>query len=445
MKQNNFNVPLDPLIGNQIQKTDCKQEKRPNCQVCKQEPIQFECPFCRLNICKKCNEQLHPTKFVFDFHKVQPWTKKEDPVQTICSRHNKELSLFCVVHEEMICSGCLDDYCSTHSKDFLSLKQATVQLNEKVTQMMDKISKTELLPKKTVEQTKEYKAQIIHEIRIFRGNFNKQTKLLRTQLENLISTTEQIIDNTEKYYTTKFGKIVDFNKSLTKQKNENQKIFEKIKIENSKNNYAQIISSSLKLLNNNKKLLTITSASQGKNDDVGEIFDPETNVNCILSKDKRQITGSYRRSKIIGTKTYKKGKHDIQIQIDTFPCDNLDNENNIIIGVIDGNKKQQFYEGNIRKLEGTYAYQTIFSRFAKTILSFAAKWEDVPKNKTYGKPFKNGDIVTLHLDMDQRSISFSLNKIRYETAWENLPSEVCLFVMMSGTKKNKQKNMISLL
>ncbi|KAJ6235778.1 spry domain containing socs box protein [Anaeramoeba flamelloides] len=161
------------------------------------------------------------------------------------------------------------------------------------------------------------------------------------------------------------------------------------------------------------------------------------NQNQTAWNPSKQISG-----RILGKTQYSTGKHKIKIKIDQFP-NNSTKSNGIILGVINTEDRENFIKNG--DFEGTYYFDTYWNQ--NLLQSLKVKKE---KGKKYSEKYpkniklKENDILEILLDMDQKTISFKINKNNLGIALKNLPKSVHFFAYLAGTKGNK-KNQITLI
>ncbi|KAJ6250423.1 spry domain containing socs box protein [Anaeramoeba flamelloides] len=186
---------------------------------------------------------------------------------------------------------------------------------------------------------------------------------------------------------------------------------------------------------------------------------------------------------ICGNKIYSQGLHRINFCIDRFRLSS-DYQNFICLGVVDSDKRRKFI--NDGYWEQTFYFMTHWHPFienenenknennvekekekgnenekekGKGKGKGKGKEQQEPKKKLlnykckkfpeiqeeFARPISEGDIFTIHLDMDRKQMSFLINQEDFGIAWTNIPNNVCFFACLSGQKDTNNKNQISLL
>ncbi|KAJ3425128.1 spry domain-containing socs box protein [Anaeramoeba flamelloides] len=151
--------------------------------------------------------------------------------------------------------------------------------------------------------------------------------------------------------------------------------------------------------------------------------------------------------RICGKNEYFEGVHDIKIKIKNFPTP-PNQQNRIWVGIIDVKMRHNFFQKSKRRIRDTYYFQNTWNHLQldKPKLSCDSYGEsDGRRYKHYGTPLKSGDILTVHLNMENKTVSFSKNEQNFGIAWENIPQIVCVFVELRSQKDEDQKNEIQFL
>ncbi|KAJ3428056.1 zinc finger protein constans-like [Anaeramoeba flamelloides] len=179
-----------------------------------------------------------------------------------------------------------------------------------------------------------------------------------------------------------------------------------------------------------------------------EEFDPKMNSPQNLIKIKNENKTAWNPSplsedwgRICGKKIYSRGKHQIKIKIDQFP--NPENEMNYVyLGVIKTENKKNFIENG--NYEGTYFFESFWD--GRENASLKVKKENgklIEENYPEEIYLKKNDIFEIFLDMDQKKISFKLNK-KNLGGWEKLPEKVKFFAYLKNLE-GKEKNQITII
>ncbi|KAJ3424056.1 fyve-finger-containing rab5 effector protein rabenosyn-5-related [Anaeramoeba flamelloides] len=90
-------------------------EKRiPKCENCHKKQSQFYCTMCQVFYCAKCEEQIHNISALKKHKKhlyKAPYNELVKKTNfNISRKHNKELSLYCIDENKLICSECYSNY-----------------------------------------------------------------------------------------------------------------------------------------------------------------------------------------------------------------------------------------------------------------------------------------------------------------------------------------------
>ncbi|KAJ3425127.1 bonus isoform c-related [Anaeramoeba flamelloides] len=240
----NYPISMDIDQGNK------QTESKEKCKMCNNRRAKYWCPFCSLDICKECNKQLHPTEFLFNFHKVVLWAnkknekekekEKEEGNNILCLRHQLELTLYCKKHKELICTECLDNYCSDHNKKAIGLKKASQLLYKEISLRQKQYFKSLHQKNELIDYSKKKQFQFCDLIENFRISVKQRTEELHNQIDLISNLNLQIIDRTENTLKEKFDNVIEKYQSADKQLELDQKAWEELqnsKIANySKNN-----------------------------------------------------------------------------------------------------------------------------------------------------------------------------------------------------------------
>ncbi|KAJ3423953.1 tripartite motif-containing protein [Anaeramoeba flamelloides] len=161
---------------------------------------------------------------------------------------------------------------------------------------------------------------------------------------------------------------------------------------------------------------------------IADYFDPINSSNKLsISPQYHKITqntGEYKYYSGIGKRVYSKGIHDILMEIDCFSNPNS-RWNYIHIGVVNSKNKM---EAPFWQSPNAYLFISVWSGKLRS-----CKRNGKNSDRAYGKPVSSGDIITIHLDMDKKTIGFSINKINYGVAWNNLPNKVIIVADLFAT------------
>ncbi|KAJ3443119.1 spry domain containing socs box protein [Anaeramoeba flamelloides] len=153
-----------------------------------------------------------------------------------------------------------------------------------------------------------------------------------------------------------------------------------------------------------------------------DFFDSSTKSETIVLSNNNQTASNHSSSRytVCGKKIYSQGLHTIKVKM----------HNGGIIGVIDVNSRstnQLFYDH-----QQAYMYQGSKGSGYGTSL----KWNG-GKREIYGEKYCQGDIITIHLDMNKKNISFSNKNNNFGIAYSNLPESVCFGAVLYGNSSMK--------
>ncbi|KAJ3447564.1 optomotor-blind-related-gene-1 isoform a-related [Anaeramoeba flamelloides] len=145
-----------------------------------------------------------------------------------------------------------------------------------------------------------------------------------------------------------------------------------------------------------------------------------------LFNQNRGIQGKW--GKMGGGKIYTEGFHEIKFKINNFAMENSWSESEICIGLIDYEKKDEFFE-KYQSWDRTFSFETRWnSNNSGKFESKIVKYDQQFVEQKYGSPFKTGDYVSIYLDMFQKNVSFGINNQNFGIAWGNIPERVCFFI-----------------
>ncbi|KAJ6255236.1 tripartite motif-containing protein [Anaeramoeba flamelloides] len=435
-------------------------EKRiPKCENCNKKQSQFYCTKCEVYYCAKCEEQLH--RKVLKKHKKHlykaPYNELVKKTNfNICRKHNKELSLYCIDENKLICSECYSN-CKINNHEILGLQDFSNEIYEKIKIILKKIKNEENQNKETIQKSLENQNKLKEKIKNICKKIENDSDLMIKKIQdskinhlNLFKKIEIIIDN-------KIQNILkDTEEKQKKILKKKKKINTIQKMKKDKNH--------IKLIQGGKEIIKSESKSEkekekGKEKErKGELdekekekkskrkeeFDPKMNdKNRIKLKNENKTAWNPDYDGwICGKKIYSSGKHEIKIKIDQFP--NSKNESNwICLGVIKTENRENFIKkGN---WEGTYYFETWWIR--EKLESEKIKNENgkCTSEKIYPENInlKKNDIFTIFLDMDQKKISFKINE-KNLGGWENLPQKVNFFACLLS-QGGEEKNQITII
>ncbi|KAJ3451550.1 hypothetical protein M0812_03299 [Anaeramoeba flamelloides] len=464
----------------------------PPCIVCEgKRKVVYVCELCKLSVCEVCNHQLHPTEFVMNFHKVKPWIpktetkdkkdektkkKKQNNSKFQCPRHKNDLTLFCSNHLEMICSECLDDYCSKHNPETIGLKKAVQQLLQKVTLINEKIESFQTLNLKEIETNKKNQTNLGVYFEKTKKEIVKQTELIQKKIEHIRTSHIEKIQQMQSLCNQNFKKNSERLVQEKKRIDQEKKLIIKINDSKDKKKPQFIIKDSLllceefsnleKSMKKNKKKKKKMEKKVQKNKKVKsrhvknpnsnivqkklDFFDPKYKNEFIKLVKKNNVaigTGKTWKDsgKICGKYLYEKAAFDIHFEIENYPTAKQE-QNRIWIGVVDHRNRNLFLSSERGRMAGTYYYQCIWNNFKMDNNKLSSlkygQINDERVQEDYGKPLKTGDRFTIHLDMIAKTIAFSVNDQNFGIAFKNLPEKVYVFAELRSQNQKNDKNII---
>ncbi|KAJ3442277.1 tripartite motif-containing protein [Anaeramoeba flamelloides] len=448
-KLSQINLPVEKLI--------------PKCQNCNKKQSQFYCTICKVYYCAKCEEQAHNIS-VLKKHKKYlykaPYNELVKKVNfNLCRKHNKELSLYCIDENKLICSECYST-CKLNNHEILGLQDFSNEIYEKIKMLLNKIQNEENQNKETIQKSLENQNKLKEKIKNICKKIENDSDLLIQKIQDSKINYLNLFKKIEIIINTKIETILK--ETGKKQKKISKK---KIKINTIKKfkkdkNHIKLIQGGNEIIKTERKSGKKEKTEPDENEKGGkkekerksekkEEFDPEMNYrNLIKLKNKNKTAWNPDNdygSMICGKKIYSSGKHEIKIKIDQFP--NPKNElNDIHLGVIETQNRENFIKNC--DLEGTYFFKTYWNCYRKKLESHKSKKENgkwTEKNYPEKIFLKKNDIFTIFLDMDQKKISFKINKKNLE-GWENLPEKVNFFAIVDNQDgKEKEKNQITII
>ncbi|KAJ6226937.1 hypothetical protein M0813_10475 [Anaeramoeba flamelloides] len=442
------------------------EKQIPKCDNCHKKQSQFYCTICQVYYCSKCEEEIH--KFsALKKHKKHlykaPYNELVKKTNfNICRKHNKELSLYCIDENKLICSECYTT-CKKNNHEILGLTDFSNEIYENIKMILNKIQNEENQNKETIQKSLENQNKLKEKIKNICKKIENDSDLLIQKIQdskinhlNIFKKIEIIIDN--KIQTI----LEDTEKKQKKISKKKIKINTIQKLKKDKNHIKliregkEIIKSERKSEKNGKKGKTNENEELDEKEkekerkgEKKEEFDPKMNYrNRIKLKNENKTALNpynyeYYCGKICGKKIYSRGKHEIKIKIDQFP--NPKNKwNEIHLGIIKTENRENFIKyGNY---QGTYYFETIWYGHQKKLKSRKRKKENgkwTEKNYPEKIFLKQNDILTIFLDMDQKKISFKINEKNIE-GWENLPEKVNFFAQL-WDQEGEEKNQITII
>ncbi|KAJ3424140.1 enolase-phosphatase e1 [Anaeramoeba flamelloides] len=394
-KLSQINLPVEKLI--------------PKCEKCNKKQSQFYCTKCEVYYCAKCEEQIHKISFLKKHKKhlyKAPYNELVKKTNfNICRKHNKELSLYCIDENKLICSECYSN-CKINNHEILGLQDFSNEIYEKIKIILTKIKNEENQNKLTIQKSLENQNKLkekiknicqkiendsdlmiqkIQDSKINHLNlFKKIEIIINTKIENILKDTEKKqkkiskkkieINTVQKMKKDKNHiKLIQGGKEIIKwesksekkgrkkrkgkksrkrdKEKEKEELDEKEKEEKKKNQMKK--KKKEKKRRKGEKTETEKEKEKEKKSEEKEKekekeeFDPEMNYNNRIKLKNENKTAWNPRygGKICGKKIYSSGKHEIKIKIDQFP--NSKNERNLIyFGVIKTENRENFIKND---------------------------------------------------------------------------------------------------
>ncbi|KAJ3442088.1 enolase-phosphatase e1 [Anaeramoeba flamelloides] len=499
------------------------EKQIPKCENCHKKQSQFYCTKCEVYYCAKCEEQIHKNSALIKHKKhlfKAPYNELVKKTNfNICRKHNKELSLYCIDENKLICSECYSN-CNINNHELLGLTDYSNEIYEKIKIILNKMQNEENQNKETIQKSLENQNKLKEKIKNICKKIENDSDLLIQKIQdskinhlNLFKKIEIIINNkietiledTEKKQKKISKKKIKINtikkfkkdknhikliqggkeiikterkseKSGKKEKTEEQKkkkkrksekkeekekeTREKEEQEKEKEKEPETKKEKEKELEKRKErkdaekeeILEECSGEEYSDDswdsdDSGEDeFDPKMNHKNLIklkNENKTARNPKYdRNGRICGKIIYSSGKHEIKIKIDQYPNPKIYQLNQIYLGVIKTENRENFIK-NDELWEGTYFFHNYLDwDYRNNLESQKLKCDENGKwtQKNYPKEIflEEDDIFTILLDMDQKKISFKINK-KNLGGWENLPEKVNFFAQLRGQKGEKNQ------
>ncbi|KAJ6237803.1 e3 ubiquitin-protein ligase trim56 [Anaeramoeba flamelloides] len=458
-------IPVEPQI--------------PQCEVCEEKKADFYCTECKVHYCQNCESEVHTSSFWKKRHKEfifqEPYVPREKINSNLCDKHNKELCLYCKDENELICGDC-SDTCRKNKHSILGLDEYSNEISQKIKIILNKIQKAEIQSNETIEKSLELKNKFKIEIKELSNLIEKQSDLMIQKIQKSKINHLNLLLKIGIISDTKFDNIIDKNeakqeeiketkkqiKILTKlkkdkktikliresneiiEKDKEQRKIERKKEQQKKREIQREKEKTEEIRRLNQR--EIQRLEEEKREKYEEEFDPKMNLgNRIELKNENKTAWNplsfYGVGIICGKKIYSRGKHEIKIKIDQFPNPE-DEENFIVLGVIKTERMEESIEnGNFEKI---YYFRTFWD--GRENASRKGKIENgiwIQEKYPKGTFLKKNDIITILLDMDQKKISFKLNKKELR-GWENIPEKVNFFSFLMNQER-KEKNQITII
>ncbi|KAJ6245855.1 spry domain containing socs box protein [Anaeramoeba flamelloides] len=287
-----------------------------------------------------------------------------------------------------------------------------------------------------------------NDINIDNNNFNKgerneneKTKKINskkeTNKENLIQKNNKEIEKLNNLNLKDQNRIknpnVNENEKQIQEKEEQKEEEKEIKkelvkeVQNEENEFLEKSTKEeieIKIENKKKK--------EAINQNVEDFFSPVYKKDGVVLKNENRVATFVSDEKACGSRVYSTGKNDIKLQIDKFS--NLPWDFNIIrIGIIQSELRDSFINGTETEIiwNNTFEFRTFWDGGSKKLHSYKDKNSGEGKEQ-YGIPFKEGDVVTIHINMDERETAFSVNGKYLNVAFNDLPQNVSFFIYAFG-------------
>ncbi|KAJ6254144.1 spry domain containing socs box protein [Anaeramoeba flamelloides] len=250
-------VPLDPNLTE-----ISKNKKKPLCQICHKQKVHYYCPVEKLNLCKNCNNQIHPNEFLINFHKVTLYTEEENSKKIeLCGRHQKELSLYCLNHQEIICTKCMDDYCVDHNKDIIRLGKAAKDLYDQCQIIRHEIEKLHFQIKNEKSATEISMKKINQKYDNFKLYMSKRKTQLISQIENTYKESLSCIEKCQLVTNKQLQNSLNSQQEIYNEISKYKKTCNKLSRYRKNKNLIQTITYSLKIIQKQEGLEHFTNSN----------------------------------------------------------------------------------------------------------------------------------------------------------------------------------------
>ncbi|KAJ3451048.1 zinc finger protein constans-like [Anaeramoeba flamelloides] len=163
-------------------------EKRiPKCENCHKKQSQFYCPKCEVYYCAKCEEQIHNIS-ALKKHKKHLYNAPYNELVkkanfNICRKHNKELSLYCIDENKLICPECYS-ICKINNHEIFGLKDYSNEIYEKIKIILNKIQNEENQNEKTIQKSLENQKKIKEKINNICKKIENDSDLLIQKIQD---------------------------------------------------------------------------------------------------------------------------------------------------------------------------------------------------------------------------------------------------------------------
>ena len=396
------------------------------------------CIDCKIYMCNKC---LNFHSNLFKIHKTYTLDKNIDDIFFgLCEENNHfiKLEYFCKTHNKLCCSSCIAKVKKKGNCQHADCDVCTIEdiKDIKKNQLIENIKILEDL-NASFEQTIKQLNEMIKDIDINKEKLKENIQNIFTKIRNAINEREdQLLLDVDR----KFEKFY-FNKNIIKQDeklpNKIKKFLEKGKVINNnwnENNLAQKINDCINIEDNIKIIkLTKEKMDEYKNNKMNfefkvddNLFDTIKNYGNILDynkhifsfKFKEGINYTITNDGKIATRNEDKGFDCTIIGDKEIPKNeitkwklriNSDLNNAYIIGI---------GPENIRNCWSFDCHN------CRLILK-SAQYSDYNNNNQ--QKLKKGDIITVEVNRNDHTLSFSINDINYGIACSNIPKDDILY------------------
>ncbi|KAJ3437162.1 tripartite motif-containing protein [Anaeramoeba flamelloides] len=203
----------------------------------------------------------------------------------ICNKHQKELCLYCIDENELICSVCYGT-CIKNNHSILSLNDYSNEISEKIKILLNKIKKEVTQNNETIEYTRAKQNKLKQKIKDLANYIKNESDLLIQKIQNSKINSLNLLNKVEIISNTKFTKILNQKEEKQKKLNKNKNKIKKMeKLEKDEKNIIKLIQESKKILSKEvegvdereERVLIKKENGKRKIDIEREEFDPDTN------------------------------------------------------------------------------------------------------------------------------------------------------------------------
>ncbi|KAJ6245727.1 hypothetical protein M0813_20147 [Anaeramoeba flamelloides] len=441
-------------------------ETKDHCWVCKNDLIKYYCPLCKIQICEKCNTELHPTEYITNFHKVQLVSdlRKTKPY---CQDHVQEMEFYCKKDNKFVCKKC--DCTLVHKDSIISMKNSndfflkTLQTNFPSVNKISKQNQKNIIyiEKQLDHINKNYKLEIERLVEEKKNIKNLINQLIASKIDQINDSLKHKI----KFLTPLLKERKKLSKKLKQNLLENEKLTQEIEklqqfpilylnysqnIQNSNNfiQYQKTIPQNVSVPSTFEKRFSfdrikkqIQKNMSGEDNEllkkkVKKIQIPqnptlfrsifvekgvEVGNNCRTIKFKK---GNY----AVGDTIYYKGIHYIKLKMNKI-AKPFKNTNYIQIGVINSSKRSNCIQGrDLLTKNDLYWIETYWDNGLSSYKGKGNIYKLKDLKIEWGNPIETNDIITIKLDMDKKKMSIMHNQKDFGVVWKMLPDTVSLFI-----------------